>query len=152
MFDSGGIHLSLLTRLQARGAKHLPGNSSQSKSYTIPHIKELYTRKKMVHILKFQSQTSLYFAIAYICAKLKEFLGHRDSGRSLGAYLAKWTHTVVAHSLVISSSPEFCQQPFSSVDFPKLLQKLPPNYFSGTTEPGKRQQGVFLCDSCVHLN
>ena len=46
MFDSGGIHLSLLTRLQARGAKYLPGNSSQSKFYTIPHIKELYTRKK----------------------------------------------------------------------------------------------------------
>ena len=102
----------------------------------------------MVHILKFQSQTFLYFTKAYICAKIKEFLGHRDSGSSLGAYLAKWTHTVVAHSLVISSSPEFCQQPFSSVDFPKLLQKLPPNYFSGTTEPGKRQQGVFLCDSC----
>ena len=46
MFDSGEFHRSLLTRLQARGAKYLPGNSSQSKSYTIPHIKELYTRKK----------------------------------------------------------------------------------------------------------
>ena len=116
------------------------------------HISKNFICVKNGTHLKISKSNLLIFCnsiyIIYVLNK-RSFL---DSVRSLGAYLAKWTHTVVAHSLVISSSPEFCQQPFSSVDFPKLLQKLPPNYFSGTTEPGKRQQGVFLCDNCVHLN